>query len=90
MNAKQLKAENEKLREAHNQIGIGGNHLASALIHLLGTGEDTFPPYQTDYTTALNIIGDPIKYDLWVCWAVIMRQRDALATTGTPEARGRG
>lgn len=84
-----LLAENVALLEAHDQIGIGGNHLASALIHILGAGNDTFPPYQTDYSAAQEIIGDPIKFDLWWCWAVIMRQRDALANQATTEAMER-
>ena len=71
--------EVERLRAASEGIAIGGNHLASALIHILGAGTDTFPPYETDIERAREIIGDPIKSDLWICWAVIMRERDALA-----------
>jgi hypothetical protein len=66
------------LRESYYRIGVGGNHLASALIGLLGAGSNTFPPYWTEFKEASEIISDPIKYDLWVAWAVIMRERDAL------------
>lgn len=79
-------AEAGRLREAHERIGIGGNHLASALIHILAAGEDTFPPYGTDITSALEIIGDPVKWDLWVCWKTIMEARDSVASTPTTAA----
>lgn len=59
-----------------NSLMIGGNHLASSLIHLLGASEKTFPPYTADIVTAFKTIKDPIKYDLWVCWANIMKFRD--------------
>lgn len=61
--------------EALEKMLIGGNHLASALIHLLG---DDFPEYETDFNEACEILNDPIKYDLWVCWAMMMRERDAM------------
>lgn len=61
--------------EALEKMLIGGNHLASALMHMLG---DDFPEYETDFNEACETLNDPIKYDLWVCWAIMMRERDAL------------
>ena len=76
-----LRAHVERLRAASEGMAIGGNHLASALIHILGTGTDKFPPYETEIKRAQEIISDPIKSDLWIYWAVMMRERDALAAT---------
>ena len=76
-----LCAHVERLRAASEGMAIGGNHLASALIHILGTGTDKFPPYETEIKRAQEIISDPIKSDLWIYWAVMMRERDALAAT---------
>lgn len=53
-----------------------GNHLASALIHILGAAESTFPPYTCPPDTALGIIKDPIKWDLWMAWRGGMLLRD--------------
>jgi len=64
--------------EALENIFIGGNHLASSLIYLLGADDDTFPPYGTDPKDAMEVIEDPIKYDLWMCWMTMMRERDKL------------
>jgi hypothetical protein len=80
--------EVERLRGSLDRIGIGGNHLASALIHILGAGDDTFPPYKTPPGDAEKIINDPVRMDLWTCWAVMMRERDAVRTDGpTPDPR---
>jgi len=75
----QLVAHIEILKEALEKIMIGGNHLASALIHILDDcDENPFPPYETPMREARMLIADPIHMDLWTCWAVIMLQRDAL------------
>ncbi len=62
--------------EALKRIFIGGNHLASALIGLLGPSH---PPYQVSLDEAINDIGPGNYYDLWVAWKVIMTERDGLA-----------
>jgi hypothetical protein len=72
-----LRTRVDTLEKALNSIMIGGNHLASALIHILGAGKDTFPLHTCDPAKARSIIGDPIKYDLWVCWQRILQARDA-------------
>lgn len=69
------RAEAARAVEALEKLLIGGNHLASALIHMLG---DDFVEYETDFNEACEILNDPIKYDLWVCWAIMMRERDAM------------
>lgn len=85
-------SDHQKVLEAAvraiDRIMIGGNHLASALIHLLGASENTFPPYGTPYEKSRDIIGDPIKYDLWVAWNSIMLSRDAEAALRTLLATG--
>ena len=78
-------ARERRMYTALERIGIGGNHLASALIHILGAGNDTFPPYSTSWDDAAKIIGDPINTDLWTCWAVMMLERDALSDTPPPD-----
>lgn len=77
----QLAAHVERLREALRKIMVGGNHLASALIHILGAGDDSFPPHQTPIEQVRGVITDPVHMDLWTCWAVIMRERYILAAT---------
>lgn len=74
------------LSEAHERVGIGGNHLASALINMLGAGDDTFPPYSTECCDGLAIIKDPIKYELWVAWKVGMLERDYIESLTPPVA----
>ncbi len=67
-------------------IMIGGNHLASALVHNLGPDfSERFPPTanaQAVYNTLnaeLKLGKGSIVYDAWVCWAAIMRARPAVA-----------
>ena len=80
LQARAIEAERQcaELAAALNQIGIGGNHLASALINKLGAGTDTFPPYNATYEQAQSVIPDPNDRDLWVCWQTLMRVRDDL------------
>lgn len=68
-------------------IGIGGNHLASSLIHTLGADfAERFPPDANVATTrdaicnrVNGMIGTSaawiVVYDMWVAWAAIMRAR---------------
>ena len=67
-----------ELAAALKRMGIGGNHLASALVNKLGAGDDTFPPYTTTYEEARKAIKDPNDADLWVCWQIMMQIRDDL------------
>ncbi len=73
------KARVRVLEEALGSVMIGGNHLASALIHWLGAGSDTFPPFETDINVAQGIIKDTLYWDAWVCWRTIMHARAALS-----------
>lgn len=68
----------ERLRESIDRIMTGGNHLASALIGILGAGEDTFPLFTTPHEKAREIIKDADHYDLWCCWKVLMEERSVL------------
>lgn len=66
-------AEVERLDESLNQIGIGGNHLALFLVGRL----DPLPPYALDLGEAKKIIGEANDvFDAWICWRVIMLERD--------------
>lgn len=66
---------------AFDRIMTGGNSLASVLV---GIFDAKIPPYETDFEVARNKIKDPDTYDLWLCWAVMMRERDALAADPGP------
>lgn len=72
--------------ERHTRLGtgtsvpkivlIGGNHLANVLIGRLGPGfADRFPPDHPVGYAATEM--DQDTYDVWCCWAAIMRARDA-------------
>lgn len=74
-------AEVLRLRAALDRIMTGGNSLASVLV---GVFDAKIPPYETDFEVARNKIKDPDTYDLWLCWAVMMRERDALAADPGP------
>ena len=68
-------------------IGIGGNHLASSLVHTLGADfAERFPPDANPatmrdaiYNRVNGMIGTSaawiVIYDIWVAWAAIMRAR---------------
>lgn len=68
-------------------IGIGGNHLASSLVHTLGADfAERFPPHANPETMrdaicnrVNGMIGTSaawiVIYDVWVAWAAIMRAR---------------
>lgn len=63
-------------------IMIGGNHLASALVHNIGSDfAQRFPPTADpqDVIEALRkeekTGNGQIVYDAWVCWAAIMRAK---------------
>lgn len=73
------RAEAARAAEALEKILVGGNHLASALTGIFG---DHLPPYGTDFNEARNAFTNSDDYDLWVCWAVIMRVRDSLGVKG--------
>jgi hypothetical protein len=61
----------------NKDILIGGNHLANVLIGRLGGNFSTrFPPTMA-HNDALEGIRDVEIYDVWCCWAAIMRARDA-------------
>ena len=57
----------------------GGNHLVAPLQRKLGVDfPEKYPP-TADYWKTLEEIGEGATFDVWVCWAAIMRARD-LAT----------
>jgi hypothetical protein len=69
----------------YNELLTGGNHLASALIGILGARHDEFPPYTATNEEAEAIIVDANHYDLWVAWKQLMIFRDKLRTAGIIE-----
>jgi hypothetical protein len=63
----------EMLEQAVDRCLIGGNHIASQLINRYGADFCDQYPY-TGEGPSQN--GDVLFYDLWACWANIMRARD--------------
>ena len=70
-------------REALDRIMIGGNHLASALIGILGP---KFPESGSTREQVEAAIKSGDFRDLWVCWDVIMQERETLAHLRAAEA----
>lgn len=74
----------ELMKDPLAGILIGGNHLASALVHNIGADfSERFPP-DADPDVVRNWLWNEgrlgpgaIVYDAWVCWAAIMRARSA-------------
>ena len=59
---------------AINDIMVGGNHLANFLIGKLGPSFSAdFPPSADAAKVAGKMPSD--VFDVWVCWAAIMRAR---------------
>ncbi len=63
-------------RESLDRIFVGGNHLASAMIGLIGADH---PSYGASLEEGRRLIPNVDYYDLWVCWRTLMRERDAVA-----------
>jgi hypothetical protein len=64
------------LVEALELCLTGGNHIAGLLVDKLGPGfAERWPP-DTDHEIALHSLHATDNYDLWCCWAAIMRARD--------------
>lgn len=61
---------------ALNDIGVGGNHLASILIGKLGPDFASKYPPDLDTDSALRMLCATTEYDVWCCWAAIMRARN--------------
>jgi hypothetical protein len=58
----------------YERVLIGGNHLANALIGIIG---GNLPDYRrVDFSTVLEKFGQPAA-DMWVAWVAIMDLRDA-------------
>jgi len=77
-----LRAENAKLREALDSVMVGGNHLASLLIAILGARfSEDYPP-QTDPADILEKFGSGVVHDAWCCWRSVMLARDSFSPTG--------
>lgn len=84
-------AHTDTMRTQIDQIMTGGNHLGSALINKLGIHNTQFPPYDTEFDRAQDIIRSTVGtkewvlwWDVWACWAMIMRARDALCLAAKP------
>lgn len=64
------------IRNDWTAVMVGGNHLANFLIGKLGGGfASQFPPTM-EPPAVLAAVKDNDIYDVWVCWAAIMRARD--------------
>lgn len=69
---------------ALNDVMVGGNHLASILVGKLGGDFATKYPSDLDPQDALRLLSATIEYDVWCCWAAIMRARAAIAKATEP------
>jgi len=70
-----------ELLEAAKEVLTGGNHLANFLIGKRGGGFATLYPPDTEPLKALELLGAGDAYDVWCCWAAIMKLRTALQST---------
>lgn len=63
------------LEKALTQCLTGGNHIASQLINRYGPNFCDEYPYSGEGPSQN---GDVLFYDLWCCWANMMRARDLM------------
>jgi hypothetical protein len=85
--------DREKLREVCKALDtalIGGNYLASNLIHILGAEEKNFPLKGTPFEGVRILLSDRFPdtwleiYEQWCAWNACMQARDiAEAALGT-------
>ncbi len=69
-----------ELREAMDAVMVGGNHLANYLIGNLGAGFATeWPPHSKPAKVRKALSAN--DYDVWCCWAAIMRARRTMEAT---------
>jgi hypothetical protein len=61
-----------------DDVLIGGNHLANYLIGKLGGGFGLRFSPRTPPDEARAAFNNDDVFDVWCCWAAIMRTRDAL------------
>ena len=66
-----------EVERAYENLLTGGNHLASVLVTRLGAGREHFPAYTEDVDATLKRLPSTELRDLWLCWAMLMRYRDA-------------
>jgi hypothetical protein len=67
-----------RVARALSQIMTGGDHLAARLVARVGADfAIRFPP-DTDPEHVLDVLGATADYDMWCCWAAIMRGRAIL------------
>jgi hypothetical protein len=64
---------------AHNDIARGGNHLANVLVQKLGGDFASKYPPDLNSETAIRLLGATTEFDVWCCWAAIMRARAIIA-----------
>lgn len=68
-----------------DRILTGGNHLANVLIGKLGSDFAKKYPPDLDAESALRRLGATVEYDVWCCWAAIMRESMTISEpTGKP------
>lgn len=79
-----LIASAPELYEALKTCMVGGNHIASALIGRLGPSFSSDYPPDADCLQVLEKVGSGVNYEMWCCWAAIMRVRAALAKAEAP------
>lgn len=61
----------DRMCEAFNKVLVAGNHVALCV-------PDDLLPYETHSSVAFEKYGAGRDYEMWVAWAGIMRQRDAV------------
>src|SRR3990167_6130191 len=65
-----------RLTKAIEIIEVGGNHLANILIGKLGGNFASEYPPDLDQESALRRLCATDTYDVWTCWAAIMRAKE--------------
>lgn len=76
--ADELERDDARVERSPDIVLTGGNHLANVLVHSLGPGfSEHFPPTMAS-EAVLEALGACDTYDVWCCWAAIMRWRDGV------------
>lgn len=81
-----MSANAERYRIGFELCLVGGNHLANDLIPKIGADFATKYPPDMDQGNALLQLG--AYYDIWACWAALMRARAVVNGQHVPTREG--
>lgn len=89
-----LGAEVARKDAALHDLMVGGNHIASGLVMNLGADFSTRFPFDAAPQAVYSWLQEEGKlgpghalYDMWCCWAAMMKARPALAPLAEPELK---